>query len=136
MVIYKIPGKLEVTWNDEYKVIIDIWTNYSITIDELREAVFEIGVNYSKTRGSKAWIVDSSNAKGSFTAEIQNLIGKELFPLFEQIGIKYFITITSKVSAVTKMTVSTYSNKLVSQGLSLVEVESVEDALKWIKENT
>jgi hypothetical protein len=67
------------------------------------------------------------------TKDIQTLIGEDIFPAFVKNGIKYFITINSKVSALTKMTVKKYSAKVEPNGLKLVELNSVEDAIIWLE---
>ena len=91
MDVYEIPGKLSVKWEDSVKAVIDTWTSYSVTLEEFKEAVLSKGVGYASPRGVKAWIVDSSQAKGSFTQEIQSFIGSDVFPKFAKIGVKYFI---------------------------------------------
>lgn len=133
MDVYSIPGKLTVTWNSEAKAIVDTWASYSVSLDEFKTAVLEKGVNFAKSKGVKAWIVDSSQAKGVFKQEIQDFIGSTVFPKFAEIGVKFFITITSEVSAVTKMTVSSYSAKTGPNGLQLVEVGSAKEAIEWLK---
>ncbi len=135
MQVYQIPGKLTVTWNDEVKAIIDTWDSYFVTLDQFREAIFDKGVTFAKGRGVQAWIVDSSQAKGAFSQEIQDFIGSDVFPKFAEIGVKYFITINSEVSAVTKMSISSYSAKTGPNGLKLVELHSASDAIKWLKAN-
>ena len=82
-----------------------------------------------------AWIVDSSKAEGVFTQDIQQFIASELFPTFVKNGIKYFITINASASAVTKMSVRSYSSKVGPAGMKLVEVRSVKDAITWLKAN-
>ena len=136
MKINSIPEKLEVTWNSEVKAIIDTWTTYQISLEEFKEAVLVKGLNYAKANGGIAWIVDSSTAKGVFSQEIQDFIDTVVFPAFAQNGIKYFITITSQVSALTKLTVKNYSAKVSSHGIQLVELDSVKDAIMWLKSNT
>ncbi len=133
--VCSIPDKMETTWSNEAKCIVDTWTSYIVTIDEFREAVLVKGLDHSKANGGIAWIVDSSTAKGSFRQEIQDFIGSDIFPAFAANGIKYFITITSQASAITKMTVSSYSAKAGPCGLNLVEVDSVENAIEWLKLN-
>jgi len=49
--------------------------------------------------------------------------------------VKYFITIKSRVDALTKMTVSNYSAKAGPNGLQLLEVNMVEDGIRWLEEN-
>ncbi len=133
--IFEIPGKLTVAWDDEVKAIIDTWTNYFVSLDQFKEAVMTKGVGYATGKGVKAWIVDSSNATGAFAHEIQDFIGSDCFPTFAKIGVKYFITITSSKSALSKMTISSYSAKTGPNGLKLLEVNSVEDAIAWLKKN-
>ncbi len=82
-----------------------------------------------------AWIVDSSQATGAFSQEIQDYIGSDIFPAFAANGIKYFITVNSQVSAITKMTVRNYSAKTGPHGLQLVELASAEDAIEWLRAN-
>ena len=135
MSIYTIPGKLDVNWNSEVKAIIDTWSSYFVTLDEFKEAVLIKGLSHAKANGGVAWIVDSSTAKGVFSQEIQDFIGSDIFPAFAKNGIKYFITITSKVSSMTKMTVKSYSAKTGPHGLKLVELNNVNDAIAWLKAN-
>jgi len=107
--IYSIPGKLEVTWREDVKAVVDTWSNYVVTLEEFREAVLVKGMGYARSNGGVAWIVDASVAKGALSKEIKTFIDSDVFPVFARNGIKYFITITSQVSAITRMTVSSYS---------------------------
>ncbi len=135
MNIHTIPGKLEVTWLDDVKAIVDTWSNYNVTAEEFKATVIGKGLAYAKAHGGTAYIVDSSNAKGVFSQQIQELIDTDIFPAFAKGGIKYFITISSKVSAITNMTVKSYSAKTGPHGLKLVELNSVSDAAEWLKHN-
>ncbi len=135
MKIFSIPGKLEVTWNSELKAIIDTWQTYHISLPEFREAVLVKGLDHSKANGGIAWIVDSSLAEGVFTQEIHRFIDTDIFPAFARNGVKYFITITSTVSALTKLNVMGYSAKTGPNGLKLVELNSTADAIEWLRKN-
>ncbi|HTP13712.1 MAG TPA: hypothetical protein VMM37_08780 [Bacteroidota bacterium] len=133
MSVASVPGKLDCRWQDDVKAMVDTWTTYAVSKDEFREAVLVKGVEHACKNKVRAWIVDSSKAVGTFTQEIQDFIGSDVFPTFAKIGVKYFITITSKASALTKMTVSTYSAKTGPNGLQLLEMYSVSDAVAWLK---
>jgi hypothetical protein len=133
--VHEIPGRLTVEWDDQVKAMIDTWTNYTVTLDQFKEAVMKKGIGHATGKGVKAWIVDSSAATGAFAQDIQAFIGSDCFPAFAKIGVKYFITINSTKSAVTKMTVKAYSAKTGPNGLKLVEVDSVADAIDWVKKN-
>jgi len=135
MKVFDIPGKISGEWNGDVSAMIDTWESYSISLEDFKNAVLVKGVAYASSRGVKAWIVDSSRAKGTFTQEIQDFIGTDVFPKFAKIGVKYFITISSSVSSVTNMTVKNYAAKTGPHGLKLVTVDSVSDALKWLKDN-
>lgn len=133
--IQQIEGKMVSTWNEEVKAVIDTWTNYLVSLDEFREAVLVKGLNHAKANNGIAWIVDSSQSKGVFTQEIQQFIGTDVFKTFAANGIKYFISITSNMSALTKMTVKTYSAKVGPAGIKLLEVKNVNEAIEWLKLN-
>ena len=132
--IHKIEGKLTVTWNNEVKAVIDTWIDHFVTLDQFNESILQKGLKHAKANGGRAWIVDSSNAKGAFPQSIQKAIGEVIFPAFSKNGIKYFITITPKQSAIARMTVSGYSAKTGPNGLKLLEVNSVNDAIQWLKQ--
>jgi len=134
MKIYEIPGKLKVEWNPEAKAIIDTWTTYFVTLEEFKEAVLVQGVNYAKAHGGQAWIVDSHQAKGAFSKEIQEFIGSDIFPTFASIGIKYFMTINSE-DAITKLTVDQYSAQVGPHGMKLLKGSSAQGAVEWLKKN-
>ncbi len=132
MLIHEIPGKLKSEWNQSARAVIDTWTDYNVTLDEFRHAVLEKALTYSAMHRGRAWIVDSSRAKGAFSQEIQSFIGSDVFPAFQRKGIKYFMTITAD-SAITKMTVSQYSQEAGPCGLQLVQGRSADGAVEWLK---
>lgn len=132
--VHNVPDKLNVQWVPEVKAILDTWTSYFITLPAFREAVLEKGLDYAKAKGVRAWIVDSSKAKGAFSQEIQDFIGSDVFPAFAKAGVKFFITVTS-ASALTNMTISNYTAKLGPNGLQLVEATSAAAAIEWLKKN-
>jgi hypothetical protein len=135
MFVYSVPGKLEVNWHNDVHAIVDTWTSYSISLEEFSDAVLTKGIGFARNKGVQAWIVDSSQASGAFSQEIQQFIGSDVFPTFAKNGVKFFITITSEVSAVTKMTVNSYRAKTGPHGLQLVEARSVEEAKEWLVAN-
>lgn len=130
--IFEIPNKLTVYWDEGAKAIIDEWTSYFISLEDFSTAVLIKGLNHSRANGGVAWIVDSSKAIGAFSKEIQAYIGNVIFPAFANNGVKYFITINSD-NYLTKMNVDTYAAKTGPNNLQLVEVASVDDAVAWLK---
>ncbi|MBF0198674.1 MAG: hypothetical protein HQL32_13240 [Planctomycetes bacterium] len=135
MKIHSIPDKFEVTWNNEVKAIIDTVIDYSMSLEEFEKAVMHKGLDHAKANKGVAWIVDSSNATNVFSQEIQLLIKNEVFPAFSRNGIKYFLTITSKLSSLTKVNIKHFSAKTDQYGIKHIQVNSVEDAITWLSEN-
>ncbi|MCP4218553.1 MAG: hypothetical protein GY765_28220 [bacterium] len=132
--IHQIQGKLTVEWESEAKAIIDTWDTYNVSLEEFKDAVLIKGVDCAKANGGRAWIVDSHKATGVFKAQIQKFIETDIFPKFAELGIKYFMTITS-ADAVTRLTINQYSAKAGPCGLKVLKGSCVEDALKWLIKN-
>lgn len=135
MKIYEVEGKLKITWDAEARAIIDTWESYDISLDDFREAVLVRGLSHSKANQGRAWIVDSSRAKGTFSQKIQNYINSDIFPAFSLNGVLYFITIPPKTDPNTMLTVKQYQSVTGLNGLQLIEKDNVEEALLWLKEN-
>lgn len=133
--VFEIPGKLQVFFDTDHHTIIDKWINYGVTLQQFEEAVIKKGLPYAKSNNGKAWIVDSSEAKGAFSQEIQDFIASTVFKKFSENGIKFFITITSQ-SAVTNLSIKNYQSKLGPHGIKLVEASNIKDALQWLKTNS
>lgn len=135
MLVYELKDKMTGTWDSGARAMIDVWQNYyHVSLDEFRKAVFEKGISFSKQNNGRAWIVDSENAKGVFSKDIQDYIVNEGFEIFRKNGVKYFITINSKVSALTKSTVNKYKSSAVKNSLEQIELNSVDDAIFWLKD--
>jgi len=134
MIVHEIPGVLVVEWNEEAKTMVDTWSNYTITAAQFRDAVLGKGVAWARVHGGRAWIVDSSKTKGAMPAEVQKLIETEVFKTFKSIGVKYFVTIKSG-SAITNMSISSYSAHVGPAGIQLVEIPDKDKAIAWLKEH-
>ena len=132
--IHEIPGKVRVTWNKDCQAVIDTWENYYVRIDEFHDAILVKGLDHSKLHGGRAWIVDSSKAEGKFAKNLLDYIGTDVFPALVKHGIKYFITIKPKHSPVAAFNVTAYSTKTHAAGLKLVEMENLDQALDWLKQ--
>jgi len=132
--VFEIPNKLVVECDTTARAIIDTWTTYFVSLEEFRDAVLIRGVEHAKANNVHAWIVDSHKAKGVFSPEIQDFIASEVFPVFAEIGIKYFMTINSE-DAVTRLSVNQYSTQVGPHGMKLLKGSNVEGAIEWLKKN-
>jgi hypothetical protein len=135
-VIHEIPGKVTVEWEPTVRAVIDHWSAMAlITLPEFKTVILEKGLKHAIANRGHAYIVDNSMAKGAFTQDIQAFIGTDVFPAFAKGGIKYFITVASAGSAITNLSAKTYQSKAGPNGLQLVEVPTVAEALRWLREN-
>lgn len=134
MKVHEIPGTLLVEWNEEVKATIDTWSTYAITVPQFREAILGKGVANAKSQGGRAWVMDASKAKGAFPSDVQKLIETEVFKAFAKIGVKYFITVKS-ASAITNMSIKSYTAHLGPCGIEMVEVPDAAKAIAWLKEH-
>jgi len=134
MKLHEIPSVLIVEWNEEGKTIVDTWSSYTVQAAQFREAILNVGLTYAKTHGARAWVSDSSGAKGAFPGEVQSLIEQEVFKAFASNGIKYFISIKSN-SVITNMAIDRVYAQLGPAGLQMVEVPNVGMAIAWLKEH-
>lgn len=130
--LHTVPGKLQANWLPEHRAMLDEWESYFVTLAEFQTAVMQKGLTLSKARKGRAWIVDSRNAKGVFADEIQAYIGSTVFPAFMAAGVKFFITIRSKVSSATNLTIARYERQAGPAGIQLVTVDSLEQALAFL----
>lgn len=131
MQISEIKNKMIQTWNSEVCAVIDTWQNYYVSLDDFKNSISS-GFEKCKNNNGIAWIVDSSKATGNFSREIQNFIGTDVFPNFLKNGIIYFITIPAE-NPLTKLTVMNASSKAGPNGVTLVEVNNIESAIKFLK---
>ncbi len=133
--IYEIPHVLLVEWIEDVKAMVDTWSSYTIGVPQFREAILDKGIAHAKGHAARAWIMDATKAKGAFSQEIQQLIETEVFKTFAAIGIKYFITIKSAGSAITNLSIRSFTAHLGPCGIQMVEVPDLSKAIAWLKEH-
>jgi hypothetical protein len=132
--LIEVPTKLVSSWLPEHRAVLDEWANYFVTLAEFRTNVFGKALDYSRAHQGRAWIVDGSKAKGVFNDEIQQFIATQGFKLFFAAGVRSFISIRSQVSSATNLSIARYEKLSGPAGVSLVTVNSVDDALAYLVE--
>ena len=132
--VHSIPGKVTMAWEPSVRAMVDTWQNYFITLDQFKDAVMVKGLDFAKAHQAQAWIVDSSAAKGAFPPEIQQYIGTDVFAAFVKNGVRWFITITSE-SALTNLTIRSYTSQAGPSGIQLVEAKSAAEAVEWLRKH-
>jgi hypothetical protein len=129
--IHKIEWKLESFWLPEHRAVLDEWNNYAVTLTDFK-ALIQRGGSFSRLRRGRAWIVNSLEARGVLPDEIQAYIANGGFKELMDFGVKYFITIRSKVSNVTNLSITSYERHAGPAGIQLITVESLERALAFL----
>ena len=126
-------NKITISWNPEAKAIIGTMNNQTISIDEIRTAILDNELLRTKANSCRAWIHDSTQTAGFLPKEQLDLISNEIFPTFNKIGIKYIITIIPTNSIFSGKIIRQYSSLSCSNRLLLVAVDSLEQAILWLK---
>ena len=132
---FEIPDKLELSCNEDVNAVITTWTSYTISNDDFKKAILNEGLYHAKQNKCKAWIVDSSKATGLFKKDQLDFIDKEVFPELSKNGIEYFFSIKPEDSLFTELTVKRFTSMTSSHNMKLIEVNNVDEAINWLKDN-
>ena len=131
--IYSIPGKMSGSHDLQINAIIDSWQNLLVSLDDFKKTIFDKGILYASQNGVQTWIVDTSNALGTFKPDIQEFIEGTVAPKCSDIGIKYFFVVLPK-SAISRLSARKVANINANQeGMQTIEVGSVDEALTLLK---
>ncbi len=127
--IYSIPGKLVTHYHSDTRTIIDTWTDMSVSLEEWKSTIYDIGImNFAAQNGAKAWITDTSNAKGVFNRDIQEFRAKTSAAAMEKSGIKCFFTVLPQ-SAISKLAAYQTSKNYAGHGsMTSHTVNSLDEA--------
>lgn len=127
----EVKGKVTSTWVSEHRLVLDEWQNFFVGLAEFRKAIFETSLPAAVRLGVRAWIVDSRNAKGVLSDEVQEFIAKVGHKTFAAQGIQHFITIRA-TSATANLSIQRFERVVGPSGMKLVTVDSVEDAVEYL----
>jgi hypothetical protein len=130
--LHEVEGKVKSYGHEGARAVVDVWQNYNISLADFSSVIIGRGLAWARAAGARAWVVDSSRAKGCFSPEVQEFIGRTAFPQFAAAGIRHFITVRSQ-SAITNMTIKSYSEKAGPAGITLVEVNSFDEAVAYLE---
>ncbi len=131
-VIAVIPGKFTSFWLADARAALDEWTNFFVTLPDFKQAVFDTALAAAARKGARAWIVDSTKAKGALPEEVQTFIGKQGHALMAKNKIEHFITLRP-TSATTTMSLQRVERVVGPSGMKLITVESVDAALEYLR---
>ena len=130
--VAEIPGMMVSHYHADKNVEIDTWTTFvGVTVEDFKKA-FAVILPEAKRNGVRNWIVDSSGARGTLSQDVQAYLRDEPAPALGRQGVRFFITIPP-ASALTKLSVQRYSAVVGPSGMELVQANSLEDALSYVK---
>lgn len=128
--LYNVPGKVVGRYHPDINTIIDTWESLSITLDDWKASVFELGiVDFAPEHGVTGWIIDTSNSRGVFKPEVQAFREKVARTKLAKNGVKYLFVVLPQ-SAISKL--SARKTAKLYQGNGVLEahpVASVEEAV-------
>lgn len=131
--LFTIPGKMTLSWLPEHQALLDEWTDYFVTLEQFR-AMVDAGLKHSRVHEARAWIVNGSRAKNVFPKDVHEYIASHSFLDLVAAGIGHFVSIQSQVSATTNLGIARYERHTGPAGIQLVSVDSVFDALRFLRE--
>lgn len=132
--IYSIPGKMMGHHDLQINAIIDTWQNLLVSLEDFKKTVFDQGMPYAIENKLNTWVVDTSEAIGTFKPEIQAYIESTVAPKCAEIGIKYFFVVLPK-SAISKLSARKIAKINANQeGMQTIEVGSVDEVMSLLKE--
>ena len=132
--LYEVGDKLTVSWNKQVRALINTWSPACLYETDLKKAL-QIGLLHLISNKGIAWIVNTQTQNSYMPLRIQNYIGTTVFPSCVKNGVKYFITINSKIELMPQSYFNFYTNKAVETGLIHIEVNSIDNAIKWLNIN-
>ncbi len=132
--LYNIPGKVVGHHHPEINTIIDTWESLSITLDDWKASVYNIGiVDYAPKHDVIGWIIDTSNSTGVFKPEVQEFRERIARPKLVENGVKFLFVVLPQ-SAISKL--SARKTARLYQGKGILEahpVASIEEAVEMMR---
>lgn len=121
------PGVVKNVYDSSLSAIIATWTDLG-PHDFARPCV-EAQLEVIRKNPVKVMIVDAYNAVGVLKSLDQDWLGEEVFPKYEQAGLRAVITVPSK-SALSRLSSNQYQQTGSDFKIDFVEVESLEEAIE------
>jgi hypothetical protein len=123
-IIYQKPGYLTVSHNSEKNYILFDWTNFGVSLEEIKEA-HKKALDTAKISRCYSYIAETSKVKNALSQEVLAWFGTWV-PVLNQYGLKEIITVVP-ASAVAKLSTSSWQKNVVA-GISMVNVKTLEEA--------
>ena len=129
--IYTVKGVVETIYDPAIRSVIVSWYDFS-QFGILRPCL-EAQVECVREDGAKMIIVDTRKAKGMLEQIDQEWLGTNVFPVYEEYGVKAVITIVPK-SALTLLSAKQWQMTGSAFGVDFVETQSFDTALEIVKQ--
>jgi hypothetical protein len=129
--IYTVEGVVETVYDPTIKSILVTWYDFS-QFGILRPCL-EAQVECVREDGAKMIIVDTRQAKGMLEQIDQEWLGTNVFPVYEEYGVKAVITIVPK-SSLTLLSAKQWQMTGSAFGVDFVETQSFDTALDIVNQ--
>ncbi len=123
-VIFEKPGYLTVTHNSEKNYIMFDWTNFCISLEDIKEA-HKKALDAAKMQRCYNYIAETSRVKNALSQDVLTWFGTWV-PVLSNYGLKAIITVIP-ASAVASLSTTSWQKNVVG-GISMVNVKTLSEA--------
>jgi len=138
MKILNKVGKVGYTaWDEKNRVIIQVIDSLMyVTLEDIEYSCLKISFPFARENNAFAWIIDLSNTTGVLLPNYYDFLEEKIFSKLHETPIRYYFPINTSKSFVSQHSARKYYSKVTKYGVQLIEVNSIEEALEWLKNNS
>jgi hypothetical protein len=123
--IYEKPGHLVVSHNPAKNYILFDWTNFNVTLDEIRSA-HKQALDAAKGADCRTYIADTSKVANTLRQDVIEWWGGTWVPELARYGLKAIVTVVPE-KALAKLSTGTWQKQVVS-GIAMTNVSTLAEA--------
>jgi len=123
--IYEKPGHLVVSHNRAKNYILFDWTNFNVTLEEIRSAHSQ-ALEAAKRTNCHTYIADTSKVANTLRQDVIEWWGGTWVPQLARYGLKSIITVVPE-RALAKLSTNTWQRQVVS-GIAMTNVSTLAEA--------
>jgi hypothetical protein len=123
--IYEKPGYLVVSHNRAKNYILFDWTNFNVTLDEIRSA-HDQALEAARRADCRTYIADTSRVANTLRQEVVDWWGATWVPELAKFGLKSIVTVVPE-RALAKLSTTTWQRQVVA-GIAMTNVSSMAEA--------
>jgi hypothetical protein len=123
--IYEKPGYLVISHNRAKNYILFDWTNFNVTLDEIKSAHTK-ALETARRTGCRTYIADTSKVANTLRQEVIDWWGSTWVPELSNFGLRSIVTVVPE-RALAKLSTNTWQRQVVA-GIAMTNVASIAEA--------